>query len=101
MEIFDTMQQSTQYSHNIPVITPALRWAQSLHNIFIEVKFATRWDSPACLDISDHSIILEDKQNLVVSAMCKSDGRLLKYHLNLTLHDSIQPFQWSQDDLDL
>lgn len=38
-----------------PLITlsPAFRWAQSLNETFIEVKFATRLDSPACIDLYD------------------------------------------------
>ena len=38
---------------NIPIISPAFRWAQSATHIFLNVKFATRFDSPACLDIFD------------------------------------------------
>ena len=53
MSIFETTQQMSSYSNEIPIIQPALRWAQSTQQVFIEVKFATRFDSPACLDIFD------------------------------------------------
>lgn len=39
---------------SVPVISPAFRWAQSLTHVFLEVKFSTRFDSPACLDLFDH-----------------------------------------------
>ena len=41
-------------SKHEPVISPAFRWGQSLTEILIEVKYATRFDSPACLDTFDH-----------------------------------------------
>lgn len=34
-------------------IVPAFKWAQSTDKIFIEVKFATRLDTPACVEIFD------------------------------------------------
>jgi hypothetical protein len=44
---------------HVPVLMPATRWAQSKSHIFMEVKFATRFDSPACLDVYDisHQIV--------------------------------------------
>ena len=39
---------------SIPVISPAFRWAQSPTHVYLEVKFSTRFDSPACLDLFDH-----------------------------------------------
>ena len=80
-----------QYSENIPVIAPSMRWAQSVENTFVEVKFATRFDSPACLDIFDHSTTIVDKK-LVISAMCRNDKKLLKYHTELDLYSDVAPF---------
>lgn len=93
---------------SIPVLSPAFRWAQSVKNVFLEVKFSTRFDSPACLDLFDHhyeianltSIEKEEVfnpdeysddfplpvkklkasgQKLLISAMCRNDKTLLKY----------------------
>ena len=36
-------------------IYPAFQWAQSLNNIFIEIKFAHRHDSPGCLDMKNYT----------------------------------------------
>ena len=37
-------------------ISPAFKWAQSLEDIFIEIKFAHRHDSPGCLEIKNMDI---------------------------------------------
>ena len=43
-------------------IFPASQWAQSLDNIFIEIKFAHRHDSPGCLEVEDnHTFYTMDK----------------------------------------
>jgi hypothetical protein len=37
----------------VVTLSPAFRWAQSLDTVYIEVKFSTRLDSPACVDVFD------------------------------------------------
>jgi len=37
-------------------VFPAFQWAQSLNEIFLEIKFAHRHDSPGCLEIKDLSV---------------------------------------------
>ena len=37
----------------ITIVSPAFQWAQNMNNIFIEVKFAHRHDSPGCLEVND------------------------------------------------
>lgn len=93
MHIFETTQQMSSFSDEIPVIQPALRWAQSTQSVFIEVKFATRFDSPACLDIFDSEMKINNNQTLVLSAMCRNDKKLLKYELTLDLFGKVQPFE--------
>ena len=66
----------------IPEIQPSIRWAQSVNNTMLEVKFATRFDSPACLDIFDQVVNLKIEDNssiLHISAMCGNDKKILKY----------------------
>lgn len=82
----------------IPVISPAFRWAQSLTTVYLEVKFATRFDSPACLDLSEHEYkISEDGQWVNISAMCTNDKKLLHYKLSLKLNDAIMPQELDPD----
>ena len=86
-----------EITRDVPVISPAFRWAQSLNEVFIEIKWATRFDSPACLDTFDHEYKIVDvspkviesdtdgvvstnatiRQQLYVSAMCRNDKTLL------------------------
>ena len=64
-------------------LSPAYRWAQSLNTTFLEVKFATRFDSPACLDVTELKVTLgDDGRALNVSAICgRSDDKKLFYNL--------------------
>ena len=73
------------------VLPPAFRWAQSLDTVFLEVKFATRLDSPACIDLFDKKIELKN-QTLLVEAMCRNDRRLLKYVEEINLFSKVAPF---------
>ena len=40
-------------------IYPAFQWAQSRNNIFIEIKFAHRHDSPGCLDMKNYTTTIQ------------------------------------------
>jgi hypothetical protein len=48
--------QMQSLSKGVQKITPAFQWAQSLDHVFLNVKFATRMDSPGCLDTFDRNI---------------------------------------------
>ncbi len=54
------------------MISPAFRWAQSLEQVFLEIKWATRFDSPACLDTFDHDYRVVDVSPKVAEE--ESDG---------------------------
>ena len=85
----------SSFTPAIPEIVPSIRWAQSPNNTLMEVKFATRFDSPACLDIFDQDVTLSHEDNsttLHISAMCRNDKKLLKYLLNLPLYDTVHDF---------
>lgn len=86
----------SSFTPAIPEILPSMRWAQSANNTFMEVKFATRFDSPACLDIFDQQVSLQQNDNsssmLHISAMCRNDKKLLKYYLDLDLYDQVHDF---------
>jgi len=50
------------------------------------VKYSTRFDSPACLDIFDQEFRIENEGlRLYHSAMCRNDKKLLRYELKLDL----------------
>ncbi len=50
--------QMMTLSKGVKTISPAFQWAQSLDHVFLSVKFATRMDSPGCLDTFDKNITL-------------------------------------------
>lgn len=58
-------------------ISPAFEWAQSLENIFINIKFAPRLNTPGCLDLFDEKISFgEQSFNLSISCrhVCSNYG---------------------------
>ena len=60
--------------------------------IYLETKYSTRFDSPACLDIFDQEFRIEGEgTRLYHSAMCRNDKKLLKYELNLDLYNMVLP----------
>ena len=42
-------------------IVPASRWAQNMDEVFIEIKFAHRYDSPGCLEMKNLKIELKER----------------------------------------
>ena len=69
-------------------VIPAFQWAQNLQNIFIEVKFAHRHDSPGCLEFSKMNININNK-NLSLEAFCILGDVPIKFELELSFYDNI------------
>ena len=65
-------------------IFPASQWAQSLDDIFIEIKFAHRHDSPGCLEIKDLKVNIREKF-VTLTGKCFLDDVPVKinYHIKL------------------
>lgn len=92
LDMFDKkMEQSEgfKYSDDIPELTPSLRWAQSINDTFVEVKFSTRWDSPACLELTDHNLTISGSgvegyggAFLHISALCKNVSNQIIFIIN-------------------
>lgn len=62
------------------------------------MKFATRFDSPACLDTSNLRVTIgDDSRSLVVSALCgRSDAQNLLYMLKINLQEEVHGFEVDQ-----
>ena len=60
-QINDVYNKHKYSSNDYQEVFPASKWAQSLDEIFIEVKFAHRHDSPGCLEIKDLKVELKEK----------------------------------------
>ena len=69
-------------------ISPAFMWAQSLDHVMLSVKFATRMDSPGCLDTFDPNITI-NSTHFVMSISCRIDKQVFRYDLDLELFDEI------------
>jgi len=67
-------------------IEPAMQWAQSPDTIFINVKFAHKLDAPACIDVIEPNIELEESR-VGIRAGCKGFDKNFK--LDLPLFSSI------------
>ena len=60
-QINDVYNKHKYSSSDYQEVFPASQWAQSLDEIFIEIKFAHRHDSPGCLEIKDMKVELSEK----------------------------------------
>ena len=82
--------------------------------MYLEVKFAARMDSPACVDLSHKKVSLsmgqpsektekqlenegDGRQTLVVEALCRSDGSLILFKLKVNLFSTVTDFEMSPD----
>ena len=54
----------------------------------LEVKFATRMDSPGCLDTFDPNITIQEDR-FVMAISCRSDKMTYRYELNLELFGNV------------
>jgi len=69
-------------------IYPASQWAQSLDNIYVEIKFAHRHDSPGCLEVEDKKIdIKEDSLSFI--GTCSLGDDYIRIDYNIKFHKKI------------
>ncbi len=69
-------------------IYPASQWAQSLDNVYIEIKFAHRHDSPGCLEVEDKKIDIKE-DSLSFSGTCSLGDDYIKIDYHIKLHKKI------------
>ena len=85
------MKENKFEEPNYKIISPAFQWAQSLSNIYIDIKYSFRLDSPGCLEINNLNVdINENKINLIGN--CVLDDSPIKFELNL---NCLYPFDKS------
>lgn len=70
-----------------------------MDHAFLEVKYSTRFDSPACLDIFDQEFRIDNEgKSIYLKAMCRNDKKLLKYELTLDLlHPVVEQDSYIED----
>eukprot|EP00347_Sterkiella_histriomuscorum_P010502 403376037 len=82
------MQLFEKKSSGLHIISPAFEWAQSIDTIYINIKLATRLNSPGCLDTFEQNITFgNDTFNFTI--YCRNDNQVMKYELDLDLFSGI------------
>lgn len=66
------------------VMRPPLQWAQNLHFIFLEVKYAYRHDVAGCATLHDERIELNDN-HLSIEAFCREQDNFLRFNVDFPL----------------
>ena len=69
-------------------VFPASKWAQNLDEIFIEIKFAHRHDSPGCLEIKNLKIEIKEKSVRLVG-YCVLGDVPIKMNYYIETYDKI------------
>lgn len=98
------MQKKLEDLHNkfrfedsdFQVVSPAFQWTQSMTNIYIQIKFAHRHDSPGCLEIKNQSIEIY-KNMFYFKGYCVLGDVPIKFELNLELFADVNKEESSWD----
>jgi hypothetical protein len=79
---------------------PAFRWAQNHMEVFLDLKFAEKFEQKSCVNITGEEYTLsEDMGSLLIEARCVEDNKL--YKLNLPLYDTVRPLLRSEEELEV
>lgn len=73
-DLLDRLQEESEF---LNVEAPA-QWAQSLENVFIEVRYAHRHDSPGCSKIEDETVVIEENY-IQLYVVCKQGTQKIRY----------------------
>ena len=87
-QINDVYNKHKYSSSDYQEVFPASQWAQSLDEIFIEIKFAHRHDSPGCLEIKDMKVELSEK-NVKLIGYCVLGDVPIKMNYYIETFDKI------------
>lgn len=69
-------------------VVPSLRWAQSLNNVFIQIKFSHRLDTPGCTEVENIRTLIDDTYVSLIADCVLSDIPI-RFNLNLPLINPI------------
>ena len=87
-QINDVYNKHKYSSNDYQEVFPASKWAQSLDEIFIEIKFAHRHDSPGCLEIKDMKVELSEK-SIKLTGYCVLGDVPIKMNYYIETFDKI------------
>lgn len=79
-------------------VIPVIQWAQSLNNVYIQLKFSHRHDSPGCPEVKNLQVDLEPR-TLYLSAYCIQGDIPIKFELKLPffVEVSVEDSKHSED----
>ena len=86
----DQLLTAFEAKATVQTVSPAFVWAQSPDKMFMDIKFAHRFDSPGCLDIKEDTVEFE-KNRLIFQGKCVQSGNKINYSLDLALFKEIDP----------
>ena len=87
-QINDVYNKHKYSSDDYQEVFPASKWAQSLDQIFIEVKFAHKYDSPGCLEIKNLKVDLKEK-SVQLTGYCVLGDVPIKMNYYIETYDKI------------
>ena len=87
-QINDVYNKHKYSSNDYQEVFPASKWAQSLDEIFIEIKFAHRHDSPGCLEIKDMKDEINEK-SIKLTGYCVLGDVPIKMNYYIETFDKI------------
>ena len=74
--------------NSFQIVEPTVEWAQDLHRVYLEVKFAHRFDAPGCANHTQTEIELHD-EFVTLKVLCHSISSKIKYDLKLHFWEQI------------
>eukprot|EP00347_Sterkiella_histriomuscorum_P005171 403357623 len=75
---YDTLLDRLYHAKRKPVLMrPPFQWAQNLHFIFIEVKYAYRHDVAGCSTLFNQSIVANETSIMITASCMEQDNYLL------------------------
>jgi len=77
-------------------VSPALQWAQSMNQIFVQIKFSHRHDAPGCPEVKNLQVDLNPKE-LYLSAYCIQTDIPIKFEIRLPFYGEISPEESKHD----
>jgi hypothetical protein len=85
----DNLVQKLDPKHaTIQRVSPAFQWAQNSSAVFLQIKYAARFNAPGSLDLKPVNVTFTDTQ-FILDGMGSHSGVTKQYTLDITLMDYI------------
>jgi hypothetical protein len=85
----DNLVQKLDPKHaTIQQIGPAFQWAQNASAVFVQIKYAARWNAPGALDLNPLNVTFT-RGKFILDGMGSHSGVTKQYRLDLDLLDFI------------